>query len=111
MFYKHYKKDLAAARKRIALTETKIANTRLGKIEYRIFGEGLPVLWVHGILGGADQGEIFSGPLIKKGFKIIAVSRFGYVGSPSPPDSTPAAQADLFAALLDVLNISKASIV
>lgn len=111
MFYTHYKKDLSAARKRIALTETKIANTKLGKIEYRIFGEGLPVLWVHGILGGADQGAIFSGPLINKGFKIIAVSRFGYMESPLPLDSTPAAQADLYAALLDVLNISKVSVV
>lgn len=111
MFYAHYKKDLAAARKRIALTETKIADTKLGKIEYRIFGDGLPVLWVHGILGGADQAQIFSAPLINKGFKIIAVSRFGYMESPLPPHSTPAAQADLYAALLDVLQISKVSVV
>jgi pimeloyl-ACP methyl ester carboxylesterase len=111
MLYSNFKKDISAARKRISLLEIKIADTKKGKIEYTTFGEGLPVLWIHGIVGGADQGAISSKPLTDEGFKIIAVSRFGYMGSPLPKDPTPASQADLYAALLDHLNISKVSIV
>jgi len=111
MFYSRFKKDISAAKKRISFSGMKIADTKLGKIEYTTFGEGLPVLWVHGILGGADQGTLSSQPLINKGFELIAVSRFGYMGSPLPKDSTPAAQADLYAALLDELKIAKVSIV
>ena len=111
MFYSRFKKDLQKAKRSIAFAGLQIANTKLGKIEYTIFGEGLPVLWVHGIVGGADQGRIASQPLIAKGFQIIAVSRFGYIGSPLPKDATPAAQADIYNALLDELKIPEVSVV
>jgi pimeloyl-ACP methyl ester carboxylesterase len=111
MFYSRFKKDLLKAKSRIAFAGLQIAHTRLGKIEYTIFGEGLPVLWVHGIVGGADQARITSQPLITKGFQIIAVSRFGYIGSPLPKEATPSAQADLYNALLDELKIPEISVV
>jgi len=92
------------------LSGTKKVKTKLGTIEYISFGEGPTLLWVHGILGGADQAYLFSQPLLSKGFRIVAISRFGYMDSPLPENSSPAAQADLYAALLDTLNITKISI-
>lgn len=41
------------------------------------------------------------------GFRTIAVSRFGYLGTPLPADPSPAAQADAYAALLDALGIQR----
>ena len=55
MFYSRYKKDISTAKERTFLPGIKIANTKLGKIEYSIHGERLPVLWIHGVFGGVDQ--------------------------------------------------------
>jgi pimeloyl-ACP methyl ester carboxylesterase len=71
-----------------------------------VVGEGPAVLSVHGVLGGYDQGLVASKPLVEAGFKVIAVSRFGYLRTPPAPTMTPEVQADQFAALLDELNIS-----
>jgi len=40
-----------------------------------------------------------------RGYDVIAPSRFGYLGTPVPQDSSPGAQADAHAALLDKLRI------
>jgi len=45
------------------------------------------------------------------GFRIIAPSRFGYLGSALPAGASPARQADAFAALLDKLGIEKTAVV
>ena len=73
-------------------------------------GEGSPVLLVHGAGGGYDQGLEFGAPLAKRGFRIIAMSRFGYLRTPLPGDASPAAQADAHACLLDALGIERAAI-
>jgi pimeloyl-ACP methyl ester carboxylesterase len=80
-------------------------------IEYVDNGQGLPILWVHGVVGGSDQGIGMSRMYIGEGFRIIAVSRFGYGLSPLPQDPSPAAQADNYAALLDTLGIRKVVLV
>ena len=43
--------------------------------------------------------------------RVIAPSRFGYLGSSMPPNATPAAQADAFAALLDALGIDRIDVI
>jgi pimeloyl-ACP methyl ester carboxylesterase len=43
--------------------------------------------------------------------RVLAPSRFGYLGSSMPPNATPAAQADAFAALLDALDIHQIDVV
>jgi pimeloyl-ACP methyl ester carboxylesterase len=43
--------------------------------------------------------------------RVIAPSRFGYLGSSMPPNATPAAQADAFAALLDGLDIRQIDVI
>lgn len=56
---------------------------------------------IHGIGGGYDQG------LRKRGFRIIAPSRFGYLGSAFPDDASPVHQADVLVELLDHLGIDR----
>jgi pimeloyl-ACP methyl ester carboxylesterase len=106
-----YQRDLAAARSRVRASGSRLVETPLGKIEYIDCGHGAPVLWVHGILGGADQGPAMAQTYLGDGYRIIAVSRFGYLGSPLPPDASPAAQADLYACLLDTLGIDTVTLV
>ena len=105
-----YRTDIQQARDRVA-TGSSLAHTSCGPIEYAVTGDGPPVLVVHGAGGGFDQGLDFGEPLAKLGLRIIAMSRFGYLRTPLPPDASPAAQADAHACLLDALGIEKVAIV
>lgn len=105
-----YQRDLRQARERVA-TGSQVADTPCGPIEYAVAGEGRPVLVVHGAGGGYDQGLTFAAPLAAGGFRVIAMSRFGYLRTPMPADASAAAQADAHACLLDALNIRRASII
>ena len=105
----HYSRDIAAARARIA-SGGRIAQTACGPIEYAEAGSGAPLLVVHGAGGGYDQGLAFFGNLPQLGHRVIAVSRFGYLGTPMPADASAAAQARAHACLLDALGIRAAAI-
>lgn len=48
---------------------------------------------------------------VQRGFRVIAVSRFGYLRTPLPADASPEAQADAHAALLDRLHIQRVAVV
>jgi pimeloyl-ACP methyl ester carboxylesterase len=106
-----YMRDIHAARERLRSLGSKVIDTACGPIEYATIGEGSPVLVVHGVVGGYDQGLTVARANVGEGFRIIAPSRFGYQGTPVPSDTTPAAQADAHACLLDALNIHKAAVV
>lgn len=105
-----YQRDIQAARDRIA-SGSQIAQTSCGPIEYAVVGDGVPVLVVHGSGGGFDQGLDFAAPLMWSGFRVIAVSRFGYLRTPLPNDASPSAQADAHACLLDVLQLSRVAVI
>jgi pimeloyl-ACP methyl ester carboxylesterase len=104
-----YRKDLRAARARVSHGST-IAHTSLGPIEYAALGDGAPILVVHGAGGGFDQGIEIGRDLVPAGFRLIAMSRFGYLRTPLPDDASAAAQADAHAALLDALQIERAAV-
>ena len=87
-----------------------VIDTRCGAIEYQEAGTGTPLLMVHGSGGGHDQGMSFAGKLTERGVRVIAVSRFGYLRTPMPPDASPEAQADAHVCLLDALGIAKAAV-
>lgn len=108
--FNEYQRDIQRARERVA-TSSRIAETRCGPIEYAAAGNGPPVLVVHGAGGGFDQGMLFAQPLIERGFRAIAMSRFGYLRTPLPGDASVSAQADAHACLLDALDIKRAAIV
>ena len=86
-------------------------HTAIGEIEYATIGSGAPLLVVHGAGGGFDQGLDFGATLAQAGFEVIAMSRFGYLGTPMPEDASAQAQADAHAALLDALGIERAAII
>jgi pimeloyl-ACP methyl ester carboxylesterase len=74
-------------------------------------GDGPAILAVHGAGGGFDQGLEIANPLVRSGFRVIAMSRFGYLQTPLPVDASPVAQADAYACLLDTLDIKRVAVV
>jgi pimeloyl-ACP methyl ester carboxylesterase len=87
-----------------------VAQTRLGPVEYAESGEGPVVLSLHGAMGGYDQSAILARAVGPAGCRHVAVSRPGYLGTPLGDRGTPEAQADLCAALLDVLEVEHAAV-
>jgi pimeloyl-ACP methyl ester carboxylesterase len=79
--------------------------TASGPIQYAERGDGAPVLAVHGTLGGWDQGLVGAEFLRLNGYRIIAPSRPGYLGTPLSTGRTFREQGDALAALLDALSI------
>ncbi len=104
-----YERDIGAARQRVSIGSV-VVQTPCGPIEYAERGEGLPVLVVHGAGGGFDQGLLLSARLIDHGYRVVAVSRFGYLRTPLPADASAEAQADAHACLLDALGIDRAPV-
>lgn len=95
-------------------TQGLIAETTSGPVEYQLIGHGPAVIFVHGTPGGYDQGLSFArffGEVDDLGCTFISPSRPGYLRSPLTSGATPEAQADLYAALLDRLDIETACIV
>ena len=110
LVYITYQRDIHQARERVS-TGSQIIQTPCGPIEYAIAGDGPPVLVVHGAGGGYDQGLEIGEPLVSSGFRVISMSRFGYLRTPMPSDASASAQADAYACLLDALKISRAAVV
>jgi pimeloyl-ACP methyl ester carboxylesterase len=71
---------------------------------------GPVLLALHGAMGGYDQGLILGRALDPPGYRIVAPSRPGYLGTPLSTGRTPAEQADAHAALLDALSIDRADV-
>lgn len=105
----NYRNEIRRARARVA-TGSQMLETACGPIEYAEAGEGPPVLVIHGAGGGFDQGLDIAEPLLKNGFRVIAISRFGYLRTPVPKNASPAAQADAHAAVLDALDIPRCAV-
>jgi pimeloyl-ACP methyl ester carboxylesterase len=105
-----YRRDMKAARARLAAVTRHVIATRWGAVEYAEQGEGEPVLVVHGIFHTCVGGLLCAHDLFTNR-RLIAPSRFGYLGSSMPPDATPAAQADAFAALLEALGIATVDVI
>jgi pimeloyl-ACP methyl ester carboxylesterase len=109
LVFVQFQRDIQQASERVLLG-SQIAATVCGPIEYAISGEGPPVLVVHGAGGGHDQGSEIAEALVQSGFRVIAMSRFGYLRTPLPRDASAAMQADAHACLLDALNIRHAAV-
>jgi pimeloyl-ACP methyl ester carboxylesterase len=106
-----YRQDTAAARERVRALGSRVAQTACGPIEYASVGEGYPVLEVHGIFGGFDQGLVDAEPVLGEGFRLIAPSRFGYLRTPMPDDASVGRQAEAHRCLLDHLGVERAAVV
>lgn len=105
-----YLRDITRAYERIRGKSTTVPSP-FGPIEYAEGGAGLPVLVVHGSGGGFDQGALLAEAVLGDGFRWIAPSRFGYLGSALPEGATFDLQAHAYAALLDHLGLDRVAVV
>jgi len=97
---------------RACLDETpRIVATAAGPVEVAERGDGEPVLVIHGTLGGWDQGLVAGEFLHVNGYRVIAPSRPGYLGTPLETGRTFADQGDALAALLDALGIDRIPVI
>ncbi len=94
------RKELASA--------SQIVQTAIGSIEYVDVGTGPVVLHAHGMGGGFDHVQ-YCQFLIDAGFRVIVPSRPGYLRTPLSCGKTPREQAEMYATLLDALNIPQAA--
>ena len=91
---------------RLLSYNAKTADLSYGKMSYVDVGEGEVILSVHGIFGGYDQAFETCKDFAAD-FRILAPSRFGYLGSDIFGKGTPSEQASAYAELLDSLGIDK----
>lgn len=73
----------------------------------------LPVLALHGGMGGHDQAFLLAQAALPdwRRHRVIAPSRAGYFGTPLAGGATPEAQAERHVALLDVLGVKRALVI
>lgn len=103
-------RDMSAARSRVEALAKTFEGSR-GAVQYAEVGDGAPVLSIHGAAGGFDQALDMTGALAPRGYRLIAPSRFGYLGSAAPAALTTESQADAYAELLDHLGIDRTNVV
>lgn len=93
---------------KIRLEEYGAENIELsyGNMSYVDKGDGEVILSVHGIFGGYDQAFDTCADFASD-YRILAPSRFGYLGSSIHGNGTPAEQAEAYVELLDRLGIDQ----
>ncbi|OKL56777.1 hypothetical protein UA08_07811 [Talaromyces atroroseus] len=85
--------------------------TSAGPVEAEVSGWGIPILILHGSPGGIDAARAMSQFLDRDKFKVICLSRPGYLNTPlSPVHHSIDAEADLLVALLDAFRIPRVGV-
>ena len=92
------------SRERLAAYGAETAALSYGNMTYVDKGEGEVILSMHGIFGGYDQAYDTCKDF-NSDYRIVAPSRFGYLGSDIWGNGTPAEQAAAYVELLDKLEI------
>ena len=87
------------------MDDGEVMETAMGKIHYKLTGEGPVLFFMHGGPGGIDQAYLLDG-LVQEGYSLLAVSRPGYLRTPFVPLSY-VEQVDQYVELLDKLAIDK----
>lgn len=87
-----------------------VLETARGDAQLAREGHGPRVLVSHGGPGGFDLGLAWARHLRDGDCELIAPSRPGYLRTPLESGRSPESQADLFAAILDVLGIERVSV-
>jgi pimeloyl-ACP methyl ester carboxylesterase len=108
--YPMCKKQISKAIEKIAAQST-VLMTEFGVMEYAIRGEGKPILLIHGAGGGFDQGLWLGEICLDSDYQFIAPSKFGYLKSALPNNSSIQMQAEQYKVLLEHLNIKKVSVI
>lgn len=84
-----------------------ILDTSHGPVEYLDEGNGEAVLSLHGVMGGYDQARVLVRIMGHPDYRYLSLSRPGYLGTPLTAGRTPEEQADLYAELIQLLNIKQ----
>jgi len=108
--YAAYRRELAAARARVE-SGRQFIDSPYGPIEFAEAGDGPAVLFIHGAGGGFDQGLGLGAAFLGDDYRVIAPSRFGYLGTPLPGEASPEAQADAHLRLLDALHLDRVPVI
>lgn len=108
--YAAYRRDIRAAVQRVE-TGGQVLETPSGPIEFAEAGDGPAVLLIHGAGGGFDQGLDLGRAFLGDDYRILAPSRFGYLGTPLPADASAEAQAEAHLRLLDALQLETVPVV
>nr|WP_184260453.1 alpha/beta hydrolase [Rhodopseudomonas rhenobacensis] len=103
---------LASQSERAAAPSPTLLSARLGLVECVSSGEGPTVVALHGGMGGVDQSLLLAeAALARPGFRVVALSRPGYLGTKLELGRSPQQQADLIAATLDALDLAQAAVI
>jgi pimeloyl-ACP methyl ester carboxylesterase len=87
-----------------------VVATSRGCVEFAAFGSGPAVLCLHGAMGGYDQSVLLGRTIGAPGYRHIGLSRPGYLGTPLSCGRSPEEQADLYASLLDALQVDRCAV-
>ena len=91
--------------------DSQVIETERGPVEYDLTpGDGPVILVVHGGLGGVDQARCMAAWVDTARFRVLSVSRPGYLDTPLSSGASLEDQADLFAALLAKLGIDRVAV-
>ncbi len=88
----------------------RLVPTPHGPVEVADWGDGPAVLSLHGAMGGHDQGVLLARTIGEEGYRYLAPSRPGYLGTPLAAGRSAEEQADLHAELLRRLGIRSAAV-
>jgi pimeloyl-ACP methyl ester carboxylesterase len=94
------------SKEKLAAYGAETVSLNYGNMSYVDQGEGETILSVHGIFGGYDQAYDTCKDF-RSDHRIIAPSRFGYLGSDVLGNGTPAEQAEAYVELLNKLGIDQ----
>jgi pimeloyl-ACP methyl ester carboxylesterase len=87
-------------------------DTALGPVQFELTGvTGPVVLACHAGIGGVDQARLMLDWLPADGYRRLVVSLPGYLDTPLAGRESFQQQADLFAALLDALDLPRVAVV
>ena len=87
------------------MEDGEVMETSIGKLHYKLTGEGPVLFFMHGGPGGIDQAILLD-YLVQEGYSLLVVSRPGYLRTPFIPLSYEE-QVDLYVELLNKLAIDK----
>jgi pimeloyl-ACP methyl ester carboxylesterase len=112
IFYVHRAFQTEKRQKLAWLRSTsRVFTTGRGTIEYAVRGQGQPLLYIHGGMGGFEQGTALAEMLKLDDFQLITFSRPGYRRTDMAIGSSLSEQAEAACKVLDHLEITTATII
>lgn len=90
---------------------SQVFTTERGRIEYAVRGQGQPLLYIYGGMGGFEQGLALAEMLALDDFQLITFSRSGYRRTDITIGGSLPEQAEAACKVLDHLEIGTAAVI